>query len=102
MAAKGDLWLSLILVLVIDASDECGRQQDIRTLLQLLTEARDLKNVQLKVLVTSRPETPIRLVFRAISGSVHEDFVLYEIPAAVIRHDITVFLLSNSIVTTFS
>ena len=57
-----------------------------------LTEARDFKNVQLRVLVTSRPEIPIRLGFRAISGSVHEDFVLHKISAAVIRHDITIFL----------
>ena len=88
----GDPRSPLILVLVIDALDECGRQEDIRTLLQLLTEARNLKNVQFRVLVTSRPEIPICLGFRAISGSVHEDFVLHEISAAVIRHDITVFL----------
>lgn len=44
------------------------------------------------MLVTSRPEIPIRLGFRNISGSVYEDFVLYEISAAVIRHDITIFL----------
>lgn len=49
----------LILVLVIDALDECGNEQDIRTLLQLLTETRNLKNVQLRVLITS---TPIRLL----------------------------------------
>ncbi len=88
----GDPRSPLILVLVIDALDECERQEDIRTLLQLLTEARNLKNVQFRVLVTSRPEIPICLGFRAISGSVHEDFVLHEISAAVIRHDITVFL----------
>ena len=89
---EGDPQSPLILVFVIDALDECGCQQDIRTLLQLLTEARDLKNVQFRVLITSRPEIPIRLGFRAISGSVHKDFVLHEISAAVVHHDITVFL----------
>ena len=89
---EGDPRSPLILIFVIDALDECGNQQDIRTLLQLLTEARDFKNVQLRVLVTSRPEIPIRLGFRAISGSVHEDFVLHEISAVVVRHDITIFL----------
>ena len=48
--------------------------------------------LQLRVLITSRPEVPISLGFYSISGSVHEDFVLHEIPAAVIRHDINVFL----------
>ena len=89
---EGDPQSPLILVFVVDALDECGRQQDIRTLLQLLTEARDLKNVQLRVLLTSRPEISIRLGFRAISGSVHEDFVLHDISAAIIRQDIAVFL----------
>ena len=89
---QGDPQSPRILVFVVDALDECGRQEDIRTLLQLLMEARDLKNVQLRVLVTSRPEVPISLGFHAIPGSVHEDFVLHEIPAAVVRHDITVFL----------
>lgn len=82
----------LILVFVIDALDECMSQQDIRTLLQLLTEARDFKNLQLRVLVTSRPEISIRLGFRGISRSMHNDFVLHDIPAAIIQHDISVFL----------
>ena len=80
------------MVLVIDALDECRQQQNIRVLLQLLTEARNLKNIQFRVLVTSRPETSIHLGFRNISGSMHEDFVLHEIPKTVIRHDIAVFL----------
>lgn len=44
------------------------------------------------MLVTSRPQVPISLWFHALSGSVHEDFVLHEISAAVIRHNTTVFL----------
>lgn len=82
----------LIIVLVVDALDECSQQQDIRILLQLLTEAKNLENLQLRVLVTSRPETSIDLGFRNMSGSMHEDFVLHNIPRDVIRHDIAVFL----------
>lgn len=82
----------LTLVLVIDALDQCRSQQDVLTLLQLLTEVRDLKNVLLRVLVTSRPEVSIHLGFRNVSGSMHKDFVLHDISAAIIRHDIAVFL----------
>lgn len=89
---EGNQQSPLILVLIIDALDECMSQQDIRTLLQLLTEARNLKNVQLRVLVTSRPETLTQLGFRDIPGSLHEDLVLHEISAATIRHDIAIFL----------
>lgn len=90
MKLEGNQQSPLILVFVIDALDECKSQQDIRTLLQLLTEARNLKNAQLRVLVTSRPE--ISSQFHNISGSMHEDFVLHDISAAIIRHDIAVFL----------
>lgn len=92
MKLEGNQQSPLTLVFVINALDECRSQQDIRTLLQLLTEARNLKNVQLRVLVTSRPEISIRLGFRDISGSMHEDFLLHDISAAMFRHDIAVFL----------
>ncbi len=89
---EGSQQSPLTLVLVIDALDKCRSQEDVRILLQLLTEVRDLKNVLLRVLVTSRPETSIHLGFRNISGSMHKNFVLHDIPAAIIRHDIAVFL----------
>lgn len=89
---EGNQQSPLTLVFIIDALDECMSQEDIQTLLQLLTEARSFKNVQLRVLVTIRPESSIHLGFRDISGAMHEDFVLHDISAAIIRHDITVFL----------
>lgn len=88
---EGNQQSLLTLVFVIDALDECKSQQHIR-LLQLLTEARDLKNIQLGVLVTSRPKILIRLGFGDIPGSMYEDFVLHDISATIIRHDIAVFL----------
>ena len=92
MKLSGDPQPPPIFVLVIDALDECGRQEDILTLLQLLREVKDLRTVQLRVLVTSRPETPIQLGFQAIPGDVHEDFKLHTISPAVVRHDIAIFL----------
>lgn len=82
----------LILPVVIDALDECERPDDVRLLLRLLAEARTLKFVQLRVLVTSRPEIPINLGFASISGAIHEDFVLHNIALPVVTHDIRVFL----------
>lgn len=92
MRLEGNQQSPLTLVFVIDALDECMSHQNIRTFLHLLTEARNLKNVQLRVLVTSRPEPSIHLGFRDISEAMHEDFVLHEIPAAIVWHDIAVFL----------
>lgn len=82
----------LILPVVIDALDECERPDDVGLLLRLLAEAKALKFVQLRVLVTSRPDIPINLGFANISGAIHEDFVLHDIAPSLVRHDIRVFL----------
>ena len=92
MKLSGNPKSPLFFVVVIDALDECGRQEDIPILLQLLTEAKDLSTVRLRVLVTSRPETPIQHGFRTIPGDIHEDFMLHTISPAVVRHDIAIFL----------
>ena len=92
MKLSGDPQSPLSFVAVIDALDECGRQEDILSLLQLLREVKDLRTVQLRVLVTSRPETPIQLGFHAIPEDMHEDFKLHTISPAVVRHDIAIFL----------
>jgi hypothetical protein len=79
------------LILVIDALDECEHQNDIRVILGLLPEEKHLNAVQLRVFVTSRPETPILLGFREISA-VHQDLALHNISRPVIEHDISIFL----------
>ena len=54
-------------VIVIDALDECEREEDIRAILQLLARTKDLGMISLRVLVTSRLELPIRLGFKQMS-----------------------------------
>ena len=58
-------------ILVIDALDECDRDEHIRMILQLLAEARTLKTARLRVLLTSRPEIPIRHGFYQMPNSEH-------------------------------
>ena len=77
---------------MIDALDECESEIDIKLILQLLAKASDLSTVRLRVFVTSRPETPIRLGFLGIPGDVHEDVVLHNIPQPIIEHDVFVFV----------
>ena len=84
--------LSLPLVLVIDALDECDGENDVRRTLQLLTEARWLRTARLRIFVTSRRETPIRHVFDGIPQTQYQDFVLHNISRSVVEHDIFVFL----------
>ena len=79
-------------VVVIDALDECERDEDIRAILRLLEQTKDIKPVSLRVLVTSRPELPIRLGFKQMSDGTYQDLVLHEVPRTTIEQDITLFL----------
>ncbi|RYP03189.1 hypothetical protein DL765_010574 [Monosporascus sp. GIB2] len=82
------------IVLVIDALDECERDNDIRAIIHLLSQAKTLRSVRLRAFVTSRPELPIRLGFSNIRGK-YQDLVLHEIPKPTIEHDIAAFLKSR-------
>ncbi|KAM0804992.1 hypothetical protein BDR22DRAFT_885082 [Usnea florida] len=78
--------------LVIDALDECGSEDDIRLLLQLFVEVKDLTTVDLGVFVTSRPEIVIRHGFKDIPEIIHQNLELGEIPRQIVEQDISVFL----------
>jgi NACHT domain len=78
-------------LIVIDALDECENEHHITIILHLLTRIQFIKSVKLRLLVTSRPELPVRLGFKQIPES-HRDFILHEIPPPVIKHDIGAFL----------
>jgi hypothetical protein len=82
-------------VLIVDALDECDKEEHIWIILQLLAEARTLKTVRLQVFLTSRPEIPIRQGMYRIPQSEHQDFVLQNIPSEIINHDISLFLEHN-------
>ncbi|KAF1810155.1 hypothetical protein P152DRAFT_475732, partial [Eremomyces bilateralis CBS 781.70] len=79
-------------ILVIDALDECETDNDIRTIVQLLSEARSLKAVRLRVFLTSRPEIPIRHGFQKLLDTEHQDFVLHNISRSTVDQDICTFL----------
>ncbi|TVY23810.1 Vegetative incompatibility protein HET-E-1, partial [Lachnellula hyalina] len=79
-------------VLVIDALDECDKDEHIRMVLHLLAEARTLRTTRLRVLLTSRPEIPIRHGFYQIPDFQHQDFILHNVLSTIINHDISLFL----------
>jgi hypothetical protein len=78
-------------VFIVDALDECNNEDHIRIILQLLAEARLLK-VRLRVLITSRPEVSIRYGFCQIPNAEHRDFILHDIEAVIVDHDISISL----------
>ena len=79
------------IVIVIDALDECDREEDVRIIIRLLSQVKRITSVQLKFFLTSRPELPIRLGFEDISGR-YEGLALHQIPEPVVKEDISAFL----------
>ncbi|KAI1386041.1 uncharacterized protein F4822DRAFT_430918 [Hypoxylon trugodes] len=79
------------LLIVVDALDECEREEDIRTIISLFSRPQPSQSSQLRILVTSRPELPIRLGFNDAKGT-FQDLILHEIPEQVVGKDISVFL----------
>ncbi|KAH6980441.1 hypothetical protein EDB82DRAFT_408485, partial [Fusarium venenatum] len=80
-----------LVVIVVDALDECEKDDDIKLFLQLFSNLRSAGPLRVRVLVTSRPELPVRLGFSSI-GNAHQDLILHKIPLPIIEHDISVFL----------
>lgn len=78
-------------LVVINALNECENESHIIIILHLLARIQSIESTKLRFLVTSRSELPIRLDFIKIPES-HRDFILHEIPAPVIEHDIDAFL----------
>lgn len=80
-----------IVVIVLDALDECERDDDVRVILDLLSRIRTFPNVRIRVLLTSRPELPIRLGFSKMEAA-YDNLVLHEVPEAVTAKDISLYL----------
>ena len=59
------------IIIVIDALDECKDQAAVGDILRLLTQAKGLSNVRLRVFVTARPESHIRQSFDDLHESVY-------------------------------
>jgi len=93
-ALKTPSTLPANLVIVVDALDECSRDENVRLIINLFSHTNDLQSPRLRVFVTSRPELPIRLGFMDIKGK-YLDLVLHEIPEPVVEHDIQAYLASE-------
>ncbi|PHH53569.1 Vegetative incompatibility protein HET-E-1 [Ceratocystis fimbriata CBS 114723] len=79
------------LLFVIDALDECDLDEDVRLVVKLFSSCTNEMRAKMKVLITSRPDLPIRLGFSDVEGS-YQDVVLHEIPSSIINRDLRTFL----------
>ncbi|EAU29371.1 conserved hypothetical protein [Aspergillus terreus NIH2624] len=80
-----------IMVVVIDALDECDRTDDIQVILHLLPRVQQSTSMRLRFLITSRPVLPIKSGFERIPDD-YQDLILHEVPTQVIQHDISLYI----------
>jgi len=76
------------ILFVIDALDECDNEREIQTILGVLATAQPLHNVNLRILLTSKPGYAIRHSVRSIPEAMREIWTLDEIPPDVIKEDL--------------
>ncbi|BCS19521.1 WD40 repeat domain-containing protein [Aspergillus puulaauensis] len=80
------------LVVAVDALDKCESDDDIRVILHLIPQLKQIRPVHLRIFVTSRPELAIRLGFQEEVEDDHQDFILHQVPSHIIKEDISLFL----------
>ncbi|KAF2147936.1 WD40 repeat-like protein [Myriangium duriaei CBS 260.36] len=87
-----------ILVVVLDALDECDDLRNIQTLLKLLAGIKTIGPYHIRIFVTSRPDVPIQLGFKRMDreGTGHEDMVLEEAQSDPLEHSIRLLLLATT------
>jgi hypothetical protein len=81
------------LIIVIDALDECEGEGEIRSLIDILSGASSIQHC-LRILITSRPDLPIRLGFEKAMDT-YRALVLHDMPVDTIKHDIMAFLVNE-------
>jgi hypothetical protein len=87
----GSIRRTTAIVIVIDALDECDGDEDVKTIIALLAQAKVVRSVRLRIFITSRPELPIRLGFKDVQGK-YQGLALHQIPEQVVEQDISTFL----------
>jgi hypothetical protein len=83
------------IVLVIDALDECDRDDESAAILGLLALGATGKEAWLRILLTSRPETPIRYGIQRIPAASLARLVLHELNPPSVYRDIATYLSDN-------
>ena len=78
-------------IVVIDAVDECDGGEDISLLVRCLSELAAADKINVRVLITSRPDEPVNYGFRTLGDQKYEDFILHDIDESIINEDIRAF-----------
>ncbi|KAL3478561.1 hypothetical protein BJX99DRAFT_105023 [Aspergillus californicus] len=80
---------------VVDALDECQGAGYVREVLQLLSRAKELRQIDLRIFVTSRNEAYIESTFRELPGVLHRDLSIDYSTDGSTERDILLFLRAS-------
>ncbi|PVH70769.1 hypothetical protein DL98DRAFT_618049, partial [Cadophora sp. DSE1049] len=83
------------IVVVLDALDEGDNERDIRIILRIMSTASVLRDLRLRVFVTSHPEIPIRYGFSQIPQAERQVFFLHDILPSLVDRDLRRFFQQN-------
>jgi hypothetical protein len=78
-------------VIVVDALDECDTESSIRQVIQLLADTTNQNQRRLRILITSRPDVPVRDEFAQVLPGKHH-LILQDISKFIVEQDISLFL----------
>ena len=80
-----------VVLILIDALDECEDDRDVQLILTVLFEAENLDNIQIRIFLTSRPSVSVQDGFRGSLQIVYQSFILHEIEEHIILQDLKTF-----------
>lgn len=78
------------IVLVIDALDEC-EESELQNLFKIIHDFKDKGFLQIKLLLTSRPDLPVLAGFASIKSH-YDHMILHNISTSIVEQDIHLFL----------
>ncbi|KAJ0415293.1 hypothetical protein BJY00DRAFT_327116 [Aspergillus carlsbadensis] len=81
-------------VVVLDALNECDDAAEVRSIIHLFSGSIT-EGVNLRVFVTSRPDTAIRIGFSQLAHGVYDRLILHDVAQEAIDHDIRVVLVDE-------
>lgn len=80
------------LLIIIDALDECDNERDMAMLLEcFVSTVASVRNIPLRIFITSRPDRPINLGFANVSINLRQYFALHSIEQSIVDGDLMIY-----------
>lgn len=80
-----------VIVMIIDALDECSSPRDVDIIVRLFGETTALTNVRVRIFITGRPELHIRRAINRIPSGQRREVVLHDLSPAMVERDLEEF-----------